>query len=158
MSVVPADQPVALSCHADDREAHDQHPTPRKTSTEPSIVDGYADVLEVLSPNRRRGLVAQIAIGFYDGWRPGRAEVADIVAVELGMLTMDECVRRRGLRNDGYWIPEIDVFKASPKRSGRPSRRVQPQSQPRNHRGQWTNQNPPISFPCTRAPHHEGQS
>jgi hypothetical protein len=145
MSVNQADHQVAQSGDADDLELQDQHPTRHKPSTEPSIIDGYADVLDVLNPMRRRGLVAQIANGFYDGWRPGRAEVTDIVAVELGMLTIDECVRRRRLRNDGYQMPEIDVFGASPNLAGRPPRLFRPQTPPRDHRGQWTNRNPPVT-------------
>jgi hypothetical protein len=156
MSINPTDHPVALSRDADDRDAQDQCPTPQRPSTEPSITDGYADLLEVLNPKRRRGLVAQLAVGFYEGWRPGRAEVADIVAVELGMLTIDECVRRRRLRNDGYQIPEIDVVNASPELAGRPYRRVRPQT-PRDHRGRWTNRKPPVRLPFPAAPHHEGQ-
>ncbi len=81
MNINPADDSIAQSPVADNGEAQEQYTTPHKPSTKPSIIGSYADVLEALTPQRRRGLVAQLAVGFYDGWRPGRAEVADIVAV-----------------------------------------------------------------------------
>jgi hypothetical protein len=86
----------------------------------PSITDPYADVLDVLSPQARRGLVAQLAVGFYDGWRPGRAEVADLVAVKLGILSVDECERRKQLRDGGYRISDIDLTNASRRRISPP--------------------------------------
>jgi len=36
-----------------------------------------------LSARRRRGLIARLSVGYYDGWRPSRAEVAELVAQEL---------------------------------------------------------------------------
>jgi len=95
--------------------AQKQGPGMVAAQANPSITDPYADVLGVLSPQARRGLVAQLAVGFYDGWRPGRAEVVDLVAVKLGILTVDECERRKQLRDRGYQISDIDVTKASRK-------------------------------------------
>jgi hypothetical protein len=39
--------------------------------------------LAALTPRQRRALVARLARGFYEGWRPGRAEVAALVTQEL---------------------------------------------------------------------------
>jgi len=40
-------------------------------------------LLAPLSIRRRRGLIARLSVGYYEGWRPSRAEVADLVAQEL---------------------------------------------------------------------------
>jgi hypothetical protein len=56
----------------------------RELGRPPSIADRYADLLAPLTPRQRRGLVARLAHGYYDGWRPGRAEIAALVAQELG--------------------------------------------------------------------------
>lgn len=52
-------------------------------SATPSIADRFADLLAPLSPRRRRGLIARLSQGYYEGWRPTRAEVAALVAQEL---------------------------------------------------------------------------
>jgi hypothetical protein len=88
-----------------------------------SIIDDYADVLQVLRPDRRRGFIAELAVGYYEGWRPDRAEIIDLVALELGRLTVEEFGRRRQLRKRGYRIPELNVFRAPPVRSW-PSHRI----------------------------------
>ena len=48
-----------------------------------NIADRFADLLAPLSPRRRRGLIARLSQGYYEGWRPTRAEVAALVAQEL---------------------------------------------------------------------------
>ncbi|WP_420124239.1 hypothetical protein [Nakamurella sp.] len=52
-------------------------------SATPNIADRFADLLAPLSPRRRRGLIARLSQGYYEGWRPTRAEVAALVAQEL---------------------------------------------------------------------------
>jgi len=52
-------------------------------STPPNIADRFADLLAPLSARRRRGLIARLSVGYYEGWRPSRAEVAELVAQEL---------------------------------------------------------------------------
>lgn len=52
-------------------------------SATPNIADRFADLLAPLSPRRRRGLIARLSQGYYEGWRPSRAEVAALVAQEL---------------------------------------------------------------------------
>lgn len=69
--------------------------SPRRTG---NIADSFADLLKPLSRQRRRGLIAQLSIGFYEGWRPGREEIADLVAVELGTLTIDDSLERQRRR------------------------------------------------------------
>ena len=64
---------------------HHQSPIRRvdAPSATPNIADRFADLLAPLSPRRRRGLIARLSQGYYEGWRPSRAEVADLVAQEL---------------------------------------------------------------------------
>ena len=52
-------------------------------SATPNIADRFADLLAPRSPRRRRGLIARLSQGYYEGWRPSRAEVAALVAQEL---------------------------------------------------------------------------
>ena len=159
MSTDPSSQyPEPCSSDPGDAEPHPQRPVTPASHRKPSITDPYVDVLEVLSPPARRGLIAQLAVGFYDGWRPGRGEVADLVAVKLGILTVDECERRRQLRNNGYRLPDIDVTTtASPKVDLPRHSRTPPPRRARDHRGQWTNHHPPGEQSPTEPPHHEGQ-
>ena len=62
------------------------HPAPvaqHRFGTTPNIADRFADLLAPLSARRRRGLIARLSVGYYEGWRPSRAEVAELVAQEL---------------------------------------------------------------------------
>jgi hypothetical protein len=69
------------------RTATDQQPQqpPAQTSSgaTPNIADRFADLLAPLSARRRRGLIARLSVGYYEGWRPSRSEVAELVAQEL---------------------------------------------------------------------------
>jgi hypothetical protein len=56
---------------------------PNNTGATPNIADRFADLLAPLSARRRRGLIARLSVGYYEGWRPSRAEVAELVAQEL---------------------------------------------------------------------------
>ena len=87
----PRERPGSLAHNATDRSA-----TPR-----PNIADRYADLLRPLPRSRRDGLIGRISRGFYDGWIPSRDEVADLVAVDLGILTIDECIERHRQRRLG---------------------------------------------------------
>lgn len=49
----------------------------------PNIADRYVDLIAPLSPRRRRGLIARLSQGYFEGWRPSRDEVAALVAQEL---------------------------------------------------------------------------
>src|SRR5580765_7748683 len=55
----------------------------RRVGATPNIADRFADLLAPLSARRRRGLIARLSVGYYEGWRPSRAEVAELVAQEL---------------------------------------------------------------------------
>jgi hypothetical protein len=68
-------------------------------SRTPTIADEYADLLRPLNNRQRRAMILRLTFGFYDGWRPCRAEMADLVAVELGTLGADEASRRQRQRN-----------------------------------------------------------
>jgi len=56
-----------------------------KVSRSANIADRYAVVLQALSPRQRQGVIAALSVGFYDGWRPTRAELAAYVAAEFGV-------------------------------------------------------------------------
>lgn len=58
-------------------------PAPPRPGGTPNIADRFADLLAPLSTRRRRGLIARLSVGYYEGWRPSRAEVAELVAQEL---------------------------------------------------------------------------
>jgi len=64
-----------------------RHDLPRQSAPHPqvtpNIADRFADLLAPLSVRRRRGLIARLSVGYYEGWRPTRAEVAELVAQEL---------------------------------------------------------------------------
>lgn len=51
-----------------------------------SIADPFDDLLSTLDHDRRRGLVQRLAVGYYEGWRPTRDQVADLVAREGGRI------------------------------------------------------------------------
>ena len=70
------------SIPADDHEFGRPAATGRTGAT-PNIADRFADLLAPLSSRRRRGLIARLSVGYYEGWRPSRAEVAELVAQEL---------------------------------------------------------------------------
>ena len=67
----------------------------------PTIADPFADLLATLSVRSRRAIVHRLTEGFYEGWRPSRGEIADLVAVELGLLTVEESMQRQRQRNSG---------------------------------------------------------
>ena len=56
-----------------------------EVSRSPNIADRYAVVLRTLSPRQRQGVIAALSVGFYDGWRPTREELAAYVAAEFGV-------------------------------------------------------------------------
>ena len=63
------------------------------------IADKYADLLRPLNNQQRRAMILRLTYGFYEGWRPSRQEMADLVAVELGILSTEEALRRQHHRN-----------------------------------------------------------
>jgi len=86
---------------------------PRSRATLPSIADRFADLLDELDECQRRGMITRLSVGYYEGWHPGRSEVADLVAVEIGTLTADECFRRqRERRLVGLDIDIVPLHKA----------------------------------------------
>ena len=56
-----------------------------EVSRSPNIADRYAVVLQALGPRQRLGVIAALSVGFYDGWRPTREELATYVAAEFGV-------------------------------------------------------------------------
>ena len=43
-------------------------------------------------------MILRLTYGFYEGWRPSRNEMADLVAVELGTLSAEDALRRQQRR------------------------------------------------------------
>jgi len=72
-----------------------------------NIADHYSDLLEPLSARSRLGMIAQLSVGFYEGWRPSRAEVADLIALKLGVLTVEEAHERVRQRRRGTFVADI---------------------------------------------------
>ena len=63
--------------------AYGSQPESDTASSVPNIADRFADLLKPLSRRRRNALIAQLSRGYYDGWHPTRAEVAELVIEEL---------------------------------------------------------------------------
>jgi hypothetical protein len=40
-------------------------------------------------------MILRLTYGYYEGWRPSRIEMADLVAVELGTLSAEDALRRQ---------------------------------------------------------------
>jgi len=54
----------------------------------PSIADQYFGLLDELTPGQRRGLIARLSVGYYDGWRPTRVQLARHIRNEFGVTTV----------------------------------------------------------------------
>ncbi|MEP6560695.1 MAG: hypothetical protein ABJD68_06405 [Nakamurella sp.] len=76
----------------------------------PNIADRYADLLATLSQRQRHAIIVRLTTGFYEGWHPSRSEIADLVAVELGLLTIEESLERQRLRNRGKQPPDYSTL------------------------------------------------
>lgn len=57
-----------------------------------NVADPFQDLLSVLDDGPRRGFVQRLATGYYEGWQPTRAQVANLIAREMGRITEDEYV------------------------------------------------------------------
>lgn len=88
----------------EDRDSVAGHPPARDT---PSIADHYGDLLSYLDSRQRLGWIHRLVEGYYDGWRPSRQEVADLIAVDLNLLTIDEAALRREQRRTGHFVASI---------------------------------------------------
>ncbi len=60
-----------------------------------SIADRYDDLLATLDDGPRWGLVHRLSVGYYEGWRPSREEVANLIARETGRITESEYLEGR---------------------------------------------------------------
>jgi len=65
-----------------------------EVSRSPNIADRYAVVLQALDPRQRLGVIAALSVGFYEGWRPTREELAEYVAAEFGVTVTVPPTRR----------------------------------------------------------------
>lgn len=95
----------------------DSWPPVRQRPRPPSIADGLDDVFDRLDPRKRLGMIAWLSVGYYDGWRPGRQEIADLVAVELGLLTVDAFVHRKRRRRTQPVADITPLITQQPRRS-----------------------------------------
>ena len=57
----------------------------RALSRTPTIADQYSGLLDDLTPGQRRGLIAKLSVGYYEGWRPTRAQLAGHIQDEFGI-------------------------------------------------------------------------
>jgi len=57
----------------------------RPPARPPTIADQYSGLLDDLTPSQRRGLIANLSVGYYEGWRPTRAQLARHIQVEFGV-------------------------------------------------------------------------
>lgn len=73
-----------------------------------SVTDGLEDLLDLLPAHRRRGLISQLTVGYYEGWRPSRSEVADLIAIDIGVITLDQWAVRQRQRRSGPKPPSIE--------------------------------------------------
>lgn len=52
-------------------------------------------------------MVIRLAHGYYEGWKPTRSEIADLVAVELGVISTGEGLNRERQRRQGQRVVDI---------------------------------------------------
>ena len=50
------------------------------------------------------------SIGYHDGRRLDRAEIADLIAVEVGVLSVEDSIRRQRRRMSGEHCEDITPF------------------------------------------------
>jgi hypothetical protein len=67
-----------------------------------NIADPFLDLLSELDDGPRMGMVQRLATGYYDGWRPTRTELANLIARETGRMTEAEYLYFRRSQN----VPE----------------------------------------------------
>ena len=57
----------------------------RALTRTPTIANQYSGLLDDLSPGQRRGLIANLSVGCYEGWRPIRAQLTRHIHDEFGV-------------------------------------------------------------------------
>ena len=100
-------------------ERPDRNRSDRPTRRTPTIADQYADLLGVLSERQRRAITLRLTTGYYEGWHPSRSEIADLVAIELGLLTVERSMDRHRQRTRGH--PPVDYIERVLARNPPPS-------------------------------------
>ena len=55
-----------------------------------SVADPFRDLLAAMDEGPRQGLVRRLAVGYYEGWQPTRAEVAALIDLETGRISEAE--------------------------------------------------------------------
>ena len=89
-------------------------PTTRNTRTVPtgSIADPFRDLLAAMDKGPRQGFVRRLAVGYYEGWQPTRAEVAALIDLETGRINEAEYLagQRSRLRPQEPQRPANDRF------------------------------------------------
>lgn len=74
-----------------------------------NIADPFRDLLSELADGPRMGLVHQLAVGYYEGWRPTRTQVANLVARETGRMTEDEYLSLLRPHPSHHQLPQLSV-------------------------------------------------
>jgi hypothetical protein len=94
----PAGSPAASSAETgtsvDSGTPKSDSPRPGSTphakhniSRMPNIVDQYSGLLDDLTSRQRWGLIARLSNGYYEGWRPTRAQLSRYLYHEFGVTT-----------------------------------------------------------------------
>lgn len=59
----------------------------------------FPDLFEHLTPDEARVIVQTWACQWHEGWVPNRADVADSIQVDRGLMTIDDAARRAAERS-----------------------------------------------------------
>ena len=87
-----------------------------------NISDPFLDLLSEMDDGPRSGMVQRLAVGYYEGWRPTRTELANLIAREAGRMTEAEYLYSRRSRNSAASAqpPGITGSRLTPKDFIRP--------------------------------------
>ena len=103
---------LATNLHMGDLMSSQRRPPPH-------ISDRYADLLRTAVRTTTPSHHSQLTIGFYEGWRPSRAEMAELVAAELGISPSMSYSMRNAAEN-GDNPDRTSLNTSSPSRSPSP--------------------------------------
>lgn len=56
----------------------------------PNIIDQYYGLLDDLTTQQRWGLIARLSNGYYEGWRPTRAQLVKFLRDEFGVAPVSQ--------------------------------------------------------------------
>jgi hypothetical protein len=70
--------------------AHTRPSVQQGISRSLNITDQYFGLLDDLTSSQRRGLIAKLSNGYYDGWQPTRAQLIRYIQNEFGVTARDQ--------------------------------------------------------------------